>query len=534
MTGALYKLGGFAARRARWVFVVWIVLAVALVLIADGTGRPTSDDPTIPGSDSTRATNLLEQKLPKQANGTVPIVLEAPSGKLTTGANRKAVQAAVDSLKRNRYVRDLVSPLTSEGSGQLAEKDTVGFISLYLTLGTGDINDDEANEIFDAADPAADAGLEVSAGGYLGSQLSEPSTRLSEIVGIVAAMIVLVFVLGTVLAMVMPITTALVGVFSGLALVGIAGTAITVPSIAPTLAIMLGLGVGIDYSLFVVTRHRRLLDDGHPVPEAVARAIATSGGAVVFAGSTVILSLLCLYFGGIPQVRDLGYSAAIAVAVVIVAALTLLPAGLALLGERINSLRVRRQGHKEGSAEEAASGWARWGSFVGRHPLLAAIAGIVLLVVLALPVTEIEPRRPGQRPDAGVDDNPPVLRRARPRLRPRLQRPAAGRGRHEASGEAGHEEGRPAREPATAAGRAGAAGGRAGDARARGGGRAAGGGPAGGDGTGAGAGAEPEAAGPVQPGARLLQVAGERPAAGQAREPDHEGRRRRRRSCRRR
>src|SRR5687767_13934337 len=173
MTGVLYQLGGFAARRARWVFGFWIVLAVALVLIADSTGRPTSDDTTIPGSDSTRATNLLEAKLPKQANGTVPIVLEAPSGKLTTGANRRAVQAAVDSLKRNQYVRDLISPLTSEGSGQLAEKDSVGLISLYLTLGSGDLTDDEASEVFDAADPASDAGLEVSAGGYLGSQLSE-------------------------------------------------------------------------------------------------------------------------------------------------------------------------------------------------------------------------------------------------------------------------------------------------------------------------------------------------------------------------
>jgi RND superfamily putative drug exporter len=197
-------------------------------------------------------------------------------------------------------------------------------------------------------------------------------------------------VLGTVMAMVMPITTALLGVFSGLAVLGVAGTAVVVPSIAPTLAIMLGLGVGVDYSLFIVTRHRRLLEDGHPVPEAVARAIATSGGAVVFAGSTVILSLLCLYFGYIPQVRQLGYSAAIAVAVVIVAALTLLPAGLTLLGERINSLRVRRQAHKEGSAEEAASGWARWSAFVGRHPVLAAISGVALLVVLALPVAEIE------------------------------------------------------------------------------------------------------------------------------------------------
>ena len=389
LTGALYSLGGFCARHARWVFGGWIVFAVAIVLIADATGRPTSDDTTIPGSDSTRATELLERKLPKQANGTVPIVLEAPQGKLTQGANRKAVQATVKSLRANPYVRDVISPLSDEGSSELGAKDTIGFISLYLTVGSGDITDEEANSVFNAADPSRKAGLEVSAGGYLGSQLSEPSTRLSEIVGIVAAMIVLVLVLGTVAAMVMPITTALVGVFSGLAVVGVAGTAITVPSIAPTLAIMLGLGVGIDYSLFIVTRYRRLLDDGHPVGEAVARAIATSGGAVVFAGGTVILSLLCLYFGGIPQVRDLGYSTAIGVAVVIVAALTLLPAGLALLGHRIDALRVRRHVAERDRGPGRGDGWARWASGVGRHPLVAAVAGVVVLVVLALPVLDI-------------------------------------------------------------------------------------------------------------------------------------------------
>ena len=389
MTGALYRLGGLCARHARWVFAAWLVFTVAIILIANATGRPTSDDTTIPGSDATRATDLLEQKLPKQANGSVPIVLETRTGKLTEGANRTAVQDTVKSLKANEYVRDLISPLSDEGSSELGAKDTIGFISLYLTVGSADITDEEADSVFDAADPARDAGLEVSAGGYLGDQLSSPSTRLSEIVGIVAAMVVLVLVLGTVMAMVMPITTALIGVFSGLAVVGVAGTVIVVPSIAPTLGIMLGLGVGIDYSLFIVTRHMRLLDDGQPVPEAVARAVATSGGAVVFAGGTVILSLLCLFFGDIPQVRDIGYSAAIAVAVVIVAALTLLPAGLALLGTRINALRVRPHVSEREQDAGQPSGWGRWAAGVGRHPLIAALAGALVLVVLALPVLDI-------------------------------------------------------------------------------------------------------------------------------------------------
>ena len=396
MTGPLYRLGGFCARHAAVVFGLWILIAIGISLGANATGRPTSDDTTIPGSDSTRATDLLEERLPSQANGSVPIVIQSTGGKLTAGANQTAVQKTVDDLKANQYVRSLVSPLSKEGKSQLAEHDTLGIVSLNLTLGSGDLDDEAAESVFDETTPASDAGLEVSAGGYLGSQLSTPSTRLSEIVGIVAAMIVLVFVLGTVLSMVMPITTALAGVFSGLGLIGVLGSALVVPSIAPTLAIMLGLGVGVDYSLFIVSRYRALFDGGMEYREAVARAVATSGGAVLFAGSTVVISLLCLYFGGIPQVQELGYSAAIAVAVVIVASLTMLPAGLALLGPRINALRIRKVPEEGELDPDNPNGWARWAQGIGRHPVIAAAVGILLLLVLAIPVTQI---------DLGAQDN---------------------------------------------------------------------------------------------------------------------------------
>ncbi len=390
MTGPLYALGGFCARHAKIVFPLWILIVIGISLGAKATGSPTSDDTTIPGSDSTRATNLLEDKLPSQANGSVPIVIESKSGKLTTGANQKAVQATVDQLKANQYVRSLINPLKQQNKSSLAEHQTLGIISVNLTLGSGDLDDDAANSVFDETKPASDAGLEVSAGGYLGGQLSSPSTRLSEIVGIVAAMIVLVFVLGTVLSMVMPILTALAGVFSGLALIGVLGAALVVPSIAPTLAIMLGLGVGVDYSLFIVSRYRALYDGGMESKEAVARAVATSGGAVLFAGSTVVISLLCLFFGGIPQVQELGYSAAIAVAVVIVASLTMLPAGLSLLGPHINALRVRKHVPEEGEIDpDHPNGWSRWAGGIGRHPVIAAVAGILVLLVLAIPVTQI-------------------------------------------------------------------------------------------------------------------------------------------------
>lgn len=402
MTGPLHRFGHFVARHALPVLALWLVFTAAVVLLADASGRPTSDDTTIPGSDSTRATELLQRKLPAQANGSVPIVVEAAQGKVTDAANKRAIERTVDRLRSNPHVRKVIDPFSSRGAGEVSRDGTIASIPVFLGPGPGDLTDEEADDVFADGKPARDAGLEVSAGGYLGNQLSQPSTRLSEIVGVGAAMVVLVLVLGTVAAMLAPILTALVGVFSGLAVVGVVGALIVVPSLAPTLGIMLGLGVGVDYSLFIVSRYRRLLEDGHDVREAVARATATSGGAVVFAGGTVLLSLLCLYFGGIPQVRALGYSAAIAVAVVIAAALTLLPALLAVLGRRIDLVRLRSVAAEERPGAARPSAWARWAGWVGRHPLPAALAGVVLLCLLALPLTRIELGAPdtGQMPES--------------------------------------------------------------------------------------------------------------------------------------
>ncbi len=392
MTGPLYRLGGFTARRAPWVIIAWIVAALAIVLIANSTGRPTSDDTTIPGSDSTKSTDFLEKDLPKYANGSVPIVIESKSGDVDKGSNRTALQDTVDALKKDKYVTDVIDPLSEEGAGEISNNGKIASVSTFLSLSQDELDADEANQILDtAAAPGEKAGLEVSAGGYLGSEISTPSTQLSEIVGVVAAMIVLLIMFGTLPAMAMPLSTAIVGLLTGLGVIGILGTVIQVPTIASTLAIMLGLAVGIDYSLFILTRHIRQLHGGMEPHESVARAIATSGGAVVFAGGTVCLSLLCLYFGGVPVVRAIGYSAAIAVAVVIVAAMTLLPALLALIGDGILKLHIPfiKGQTREDPDRTSPSFSRRFGAFVGRHPIVLTILGLIVLAILALPALDL-------------------------------------------------------------------------------------------------------------------------------------------------
>jgi putative drug exporter of the RND superfamily len=389
MAGALYRLGRGCARHHRLVVAVWIVAAVAIALIANSAGRETSNNLSLPGTNSTEATDLLDAELPKQANGTNPVVLEAPQGqKLTSSANRKTVNATVKSLERNRDVRSAVSPLSREGKDALSKDERIGYISVLLTIGPEDIDDDEANDVIDAAHPASDAGLKVAVGGYLGEEVSKPDTRTSEVVGIVAAIIILLITFGTVAAMPLPIVTALLAVVTGLSVIGLLGHVIDVPTVGPTLGIMIGLGVGIDYSLFIVTRHRGFLAQGLPVDEAVGRAVATSGSAIVFAGTTVVIALCSLFLAGIPLVSAMGVAAAVVVVIAMLGAISLLPAILGILGPRIESLRVpflRTPPH-----DHRPHGWARWARWIAGRAWPAMLVSVALLLVLALPARDLE------------------------------------------------------------------------------------------------------------------------------------------------
>ena len=224
--------------------------------------------------------------------------------------------------------------------------------------------------------------MEVAAGGQVGSELSEPATESSEVIGIAAAMVILAFTFGTFVAMGLPIVSAAFGLVVGLSLIGLLGHVTEVPSIAPTLATMIGLGVGIDYALFLVVRYRHERAEGLETNEAVATAVATSGTAIVFAGSTVVLALVTLLVAEIPLVTSLGYASAVAVITAVLAAITLLPAILAAIGPRIDSLRVPRSTMP---ARFAAAGglWGAWAP-VRHRPIPGAASAIALVIMLPL------------------------------------------------------------------------------------------------------------------------------------------------------
>jgi putative drug exporter of the RND superfamily len=387
MTGVLYAIARFCVRHRFVVFGVWVVMAIALVAVSHRLGDNTNDNLSLPGTNSQKATDSLQRSFPAQANGVSPIVLRAKSGKLTDSKYANAVNASAADVAKAPYVASVVNPLTSQGASQLSKDQSTGYLAVGLSVNPGSLSVNDAQTIIDAAaKPAQTAGLEVETGGQLGQKVSKPTTESSELIGIIAAMVILAFTFGTVTAMLLPIVSAIVGLLCTLSIIRLLSHAATVPTVAPTLATMIGLGVGIDYALFIVTRHFRGLDDGLALRESIARAVATSGGAVFFAGCTVTIALVSLAVAQIPLVTTMGLMAAIAVVVAVVAALTLLPAMLAILGPHINSLRVRRPP----TEEQAHSGlWAKWAANIAKQPVIAGLAALAILVPLAIPLLSL-------------------------------------------------------------------------------------------------------------------------------------------------
>ncbi len=393
MTGALYRLARFCAQHRYLVLSAWLIVTVVLVGVSHQLGDNTSDNLTLPGTGSQQATDSLSRSFPDQANGSSPIVLHVSHGKLTDAKYASAVNQAAADVAKAPDVASAVNPLTSQGASALSKDQATGYLSVTLSVSAGALSADDAQTIINAAaKPAQAAGIEVQTGGQLGEKVSKPSTESSELIGIIAAMVILTFVFGTVVAMLLPILTAILGLASTLAIITIISHATTVSTVAPTLATMIGLGVGIDYALFIVTRHFRGLADGLDVRESLARAVATSGGAVAFAGGTVTIALVSLAVADIPLVTTMGLMAAIAVVVAVLAALTLLPALLAITGLRINALRVRGRHPKHAgtsAGRQKAGLWARWAGGIARRPVLAGLAALAILIPLAVPLLSL-------------------------------------------------------------------------------------------------------------------------------------------------
>ncbi len=407
MSSLLRHLGAFCAQRRLLVLLVWLLIATASVLVLKAVPDTTNNDLSLPGTDSQAATDLLAAEFPPQQNGGSPIVFHVKSGKLTGDSDTKAIQASVKAIGKLPHVYSASDPTANPQAGLISKNGQTAFSTVLMDVGTADLTPELARSVLDAAEPARQAGMEVEAGGPIGSVLSPSDTGDSELIGIIAAIIILTFTFGALVAMGMPILLAILGLLGALAVVRVVGIFVNIASTGPTLATMIGLGVGIDYALFLVTRHRDNLRAGLEPHDSIADAVAGSGSAIVFAGTTVVIALLSLMVAGIPLVTSLGYATAIAVAVAVIAAITLLPALLSLVGRRLNALRLPRWLHPEPKPEGKGL-WAHWAALVSRHRFAATVLALAILVPLAIPLLSL---RLGQE-DVGVTPTTTTERRA--------------------------------------------------------------------------------------------------------------------------
>jgi uncharacterized membrane protein YdfJ with MMPL/SSD domain len=384
MARALYRLGLLTARRKWIVLAVWVVGIAALATLAKGFGSNTSNNLNLPGTNSQAATDLLAKRFPPQQNGGNPLVFHTEIGKVTDAKNKQAIEAAYKRVKTLPHVASVVDPFSQQGASQISKDKKTAFISILLDVGGSELTQDIAESVLQAGNPGVKAGMEVAVGGSVGTELSEPDTGSSDVIGLFAAAIILAFTFGTLVAMGLPLVSAVLGLIAGLSLITVLGHGVTVPTIAPTLATMIGLGVGIDYALFLVTRHRDNRKQGMEMRESIAMAVATSGSAIVFAGTTVVIALLALLVAGIPLVTSLGYSSAVAVVTAVLAALTLLPAVMAIVGKHIESGRLPTV--LRPSPKDVDRGfWGGWAHALTTRPWWAILAVFALLIPLIVP-----------------------------------------------------------------------------------------------------------------------------------------------------
>ncbi len=395
MTRTLYALGRWCAEHSVLVLVLWLAL-LGGVRLADRALPPPALDPfVLAGTDSASAQTLLNRAFPGAASEPVPLVIadEADLGSGVGAATLAAVTSAVAALADVNEVRG------PEDDPELLAADGRAAI-LQLTMAEQAAGDQAAgNELLAEAHRAAEqasATARVALGGYLGSQISRTDTRTSEALGLFLAVLVLLYTLRRGWPVAIPLATALVAVGIGLAIIELLGRLVYIPDEAPTLGTMLGLGVGIDYALFLVMRHRNLLRRGFAVPDAVGRTAGTAGAGMVFAGATLLAAVSGLALTGISFLAWLGYTAAIVVALALMAALTLVPALMGLMGLRALPIAEQRNvasgdlGAEPTDADLDRGGWARLATVVTGHPWPFAITATALLLALATPMLSME------------------------------------------------------------------------------------------------------------------------------------------------
>jgi putative drug exporter of the RND superfamily len=390
----LYRLAHLAFRRRRIVLALWLLAAIGAIVVAQASGGKTNDNFTIPGTEAQNASDVLKAKLPAFSGGQSTVVFATHGTvKVTDPAVESVIQTAMAKLKTVPQVSTSTDPYQSKlvsPSGQIA----LG--QVQWTAVPTDVKTANLDVMKDDLKPVLAAGVEVEYSGSVYPDWNKPISELPELIGLVIAFIILMITFGALAAAGMPIIGAIIGVVTTLMGITAVASVVTIASASTTVALMLGLSCGIDYGLFILSRHRTNLLNGVDVEESVATAVGTAGGSVVFAALTVIIALCGLTVTGIPFLRIMGLAAACSVAVALLIALTLLPAMLGFAGRKVEKFtrlpvlgaRAERVARRSAADPDSPAG-ATWARFVVRNRIAVLLGVIVILGVLALPATRV-------------------------------------------------------------------------------------------------------------------------------------------------
>jgi RND superfamily putative drug exporter len=368
----------------------WLALLVVLGVTGRAAGSAYSNTLTVPGTGSTAALELLGSAFPGHAGDQDTIVWQVDSGTVQTTAIRSRISAMLTEVAHSPSVASVTSPYSTAGAGQISRDGTIAYATVGFDAQAANLAKADVNRVVDLAEAARAPGLQVDLGGQAIENVELPSSATSAGIAIGAAAIVLFLPFGSLLAMLLPLVIAIVALVSALMTVELVSHAVSIASIAPTMATLIGLGVGVDYALFVVTRHRNNIKAGMSPQDAAILALNSSGRAVLFAGTTVCIALLGLLVLHVSYLSGMGIAAAIAVLFTMAAAVTLLPALLGILGMRVLSRKERRRLAADGPTADGACGWwTRLAGFVQRHPLRLAVGGAIAMLIIVIPVLSL-------------------------------------------------------------------------------------------------------------------------------------------------
>jgi RND superfamily putative drug exporter len=402
------NLARWSVRHRRSVVAIWLTALIGLTVLSQSVGSSYKDSFSLNGTQSFDALNLLQKVAPKASGDREQIVLAVKQGKLTDPAVRTQVNATLAKVGALSDVVSVASPYGPNAAAQIAKSGQVAFANVTLTKQGEKFSVAEAKQFVKTAQAGAKNGLEVEVQGQV-AKAARQATSTSSGFGAIAALVVLLLVFGSLLAALLPLVTAGIALGSAIAIISLFSHVMNVASFSSQLSLLIGLGVGVDYALFIVTRYRQGLQRGKEKEQAIVDAIDTSGRAVMFAGITVCIALLGMFALGVSFLYGVAIAASVAVLATVIASLTLLPALLGFMGTRVLGRRARRRlAGGELTTSDESPGWARWAGRLRAHPAFIAGAAALLMVAIAIPFFSM---RLGSS-DSGSDPSSSTTRKA--------------------------------------------------------------------------------------------------------------------------